>query len=182
MSNILKPLIPPHDPEIAAVLDGYPQQNGYILNLFRTFANSMRFLTKAVPNLLDKDSPLPLREREIVILRTTANLNCEYEWGVHVAIFAKAAGLSDAQVSATQNGSANDAVWSNAESLLIRCVDNLCDRGNIANVQLADFQKRWSLDAQLEIMALCGTYHTVSFVANSARLANEDFGTQFPSR
>ena len=179
MSNVLKPLTPPHDPEIAAVLAGYPQQDGYILSLFRTFANSMRFLTKAVPNLLDKDSPLSLREREIVILRTTAKLDCEYEWGVHVAIFAKAAGLSDAQVAATRNGAANEVVWSDSESLLIRCVDNLCDRGSIADAQLADFQKTWSLDAQLEIMALCGTYHTVSFVANSARLDNEDFGTQF---
>ncbi len=182
MSNVLKPLTPPYDPAIAEVLAGYPQQDGYILSLFRTFANSMRFLTKAVPNLLDRDSPLPLREREIVILRTTAKLDSEYEWGVHVAIFTQAAGLNDAQVAATRNGSADDAVWNDTESLLIRCVDDLCDRGTITNAQLADFQMLWSLDAQLEIMALCGTYHTVSFVANSTRLANESFGKQFPGR
>jgi hypothetical protein len=34
--------------------------------------------------LLDK-GPLSLRQREIVIDRTTARLGCAYEWGVHVA-------------------------------------------------------------------------------------------------
>ena len=41
-------------------------------------------------SLLDR-GPLSLREREIVIDRTCALTGCEYEWGVHVALFAKAA-------------------------------------------------------------------------------------------
>ena len=73
MSNILTPLMPPYTPELAMVMERYPQQDGYLLKLFRVFANSARFAKKAVPNLLDKGSPLSLREREIIILRTTAN-------------------------------------------------------------------------------------------------------------
>ena len=42
-----------------------------------------------------------MREREIVIDRTSALNGCEYEWGVHVAIFAGHAGLSDEEVRAT---------------------------------------------------------------------------------
>ena len=46
--------------------------------------------------LLDKGH-LTLRQREIVIDRVTARCGSEYEWGVHVAFFAKRAGLDAAQ-------------------------------------------------------------------------------------
>ena len=60
MSNRLSPLEPPFAPEIDTLLARYPRQEGYLLTLFRTFANSARFLQRGVPNLLDKDSPLAL--------------------------------------------------------------------------------------------------------------------------
>ena len=88
MSNSLHPIKEPFPEEIASLLAQYPTVDGYLLALFKTFANSQRFLEKGVPNLLDEESPLPLRVREIVILRVTANKNCEYEWGVHVAFLA----------------------------------------------------------------------------------------------
>ena len=77
--SILSPLLPPYSEEVAAALALYPPQDGYLLALFRTFANSVRSLKKAVPNLLDRTSPLSLRFRDIVNLRTTAHRNCEYE-------------------------------------------------------------------------------------------------------
>ena len=45
---------------------------------------------------------------------------------------------------------------------------------------LEDFQKSWNLEQQLEILALCGAYHTISFVANTSRLALEPFAEKFP--
>lgn len=181
MAHVLRPLEAPYPPEAAAILATYPQQGGYLLTLFRTFANSVRFLKKGVANLLDAESPLPLRVREIVILRVTANLNCEYEWGVHVAAFAKRAELTEAQIAATRSGQANSPCWSPEESLLIGAVDELCHAGRIEDATLASVQETWTLDQQLEILALCGNYHTVSFVANTARLAPEPFAARFPS-
>lgn len=137
-------------------------------------------LQKAVPNLLDKESPLSLRQREIVILRTTANRNCEYEWGVHVAIFAQTAGFSDAQIAATRYPAEDRGLWDADEHLLIRCIDQFCEKGTVEDTDLCHFQEIWSLEQQLEIMALCGTYHTVSLVANTARLGGENFGARFP--
>ncbi len=182
MRNVLKPINRPASPAIEAMLARYPQQNGYLLTLFRTFANSQRFLEKAVPNLLDKDSPLSIREREIVILRTTANRDCEYEWGVHVAIFADAAKFSSDQVADLGTGACQAELWEETEQLLIRCIDQLCQEGRVADADLDAMQNCWSLEQQLEILMLCGTYHTVSFVANTARLANESFGAAFPRK
>lgn len=181
MGNILTPLMPPYSPELTAVMKQYPQKGGYLLKLFRVFANSVRFAKKGVPNLLDKDSPLSLREREIVILRTTAHNDCEYEWGVHVAIFAAAAGFSDDQIVATKNAKCDDPVWNDREKALLALIDDLCRSGTIEQETLETFQLLWSKEEQLEIMALCGTYHTVSFVANGARVGLEDFAARFPA-
>ncbi len=181
MSHQLIPLEPPFSPEIDEVLQGYPQQDGYILGLFRTFANSLRFLKKGVPNLLDKGSPLPLRIREIVILTITACNNCEYEWGVHVAIFAAAAKLNPAQIAATRDSQIDTALWSEEEANLLTALNQLHADAKIDDATLEVFQKNWTVEQQLEIFALCGTYRTISFVANNARLPNEAFGARFPT-
>lgn len=179
MSNPLSPLEAPFPDEVADVLASYPHQDGYILSLFRTFANSLRFLKKGVPNLLDRDSPLDLRTREIVILRTTANRNCEYEWGVHVAIFARAAKLTAPQIAASRTS--ERAFWSDKERVLIDAIDQLCTSGNLQEETTAQFQSLWTVEQQLEILALIGTYSTISYVANIAKLAPEPFAARFPA-
>lgn len=181
MSNKLSPIEEPYTDDVAAILKHYPQQNGYLLKLFRVFGNSLRFLGKGVPNLLDKESPLTLRERELVILRVTANLNCEYEWGVHVTAFAKAAGFDEQQVAATKQGKSDAACWNAKEQLLLKAVDELCENGGIAPDTYSAVAGHWSREEQLEILALAGTYHTVSFVANTSCIDNEPFGATFPA-
>jgi alkylhydroperoxidase family enzyme len=181
-ANVLKAIEQPYPDDIVEILERYPKgRDGYLLELFRVFANSRRFLVnKGVANLLDRDSPLALRQREIVILRVTANTGCEYEWGVHVTIFAGAAELSEEQVRATREGAADASCWSDEERVLIQVVDELCTGSAIGDVTLKDFRAAWDLEQQLEILSLCGNYHTVSFVANAARLDPEPFGARFP--
>ena len=120
---ILQPLEAPWDPDIEHLLAAYPRHGTYLLTLFRVIARSARFLKKGTLNLLDRDSPLPLRERELVILRVCANNGCEYEWGVHVAIFAGHAGFTDEQVRATVREGPHATCWSGRESVLLAAVD-----------------------------------------------------------
>ena len=181
MENVLKPLEPPFAPEIEATLANYPRQDGYLLKLFRVFANGQRFLNKGVPNLLDKQSPLSLRERELVILRVCANNQCEYEWGVHVSVFASFAGLSDKQAMLTTNPELDPDSWSGDDMLLLKVVDELTGHGMLEAETLAAFRSRWSLEEQLEIFALVGTYQTISYVANHSALGVEPFAAKFPS-
>jgi alkylhydroperoxidase family enzyme len=180
MTRALAPIEEPFPPEVTALLAHYPKRDGYVLQLFRVFANSLRFLKKGTVNLLDQDSPLPRRQREIVILRVCANNDCEYEWGVHVTAFAAHVGLTDRQVAATRIGDHRDDCWSGDESVLIRAVDELCGSGRIRPVTYADVQALFSVEQQLELLALCGNYHTVCFVANTAGLEGEPFGARFP--
>ncbi len=171
----LTPRHEPYPPEIERMLKRYPRgPDGRLLSLFRVFAQSARFLGgKGPANLLDADSPLSLREREIVILRVTARARCNYEWGVHVAAFARKAGLTALQVAASTQPDPSAAGWEPQETLLLRCVDALCDDADLPADLKGPFQDRWSLAQQLEITALCGTYQTISMVANLAELAAE---------
>jgi alkylhydroperoxidase family enzyme len=184
MKHELTPVEEPFSAEVSALFAHYPKgQDGYILKLFRVFANSLRFLgAKGVLNLLDKESPLSLRERELIILRVTANRDCEYEWGIHVSVFSRAAGLSEQQVAATRLAGPDAECWTASDSLLLQCVDEICQFARIQDDSYALFQAQWSLQQQLEILALCGNYHTVSFVANTARVPLEEVGERFPQR
>lgn len=166
--------------EAESILAGYPRRDGYLIQLFRVFANSQRFLKKGVANLLDRQSPLSLREREIVILRTCANNACEYEWGVHVTGFSAHAGLSEAQVRDTTSQTVDVSLWDERDLLLLNVVDELCEKGGLLAHRSA-FESAWSLECQLEILALCGNYHTISFVANTAHLECEVFAARFPA-
>ena len=176
----LTPIQEPFSSEIGAILKAYPSKDGYLLQLFRVFGNSARFLTKGVLNLLDKDSPLTMRQREIVILRVTARNHCEYEWGVHVAAFAEHAKLNEDQVRASYLSDHTASCWGDEESVLIQAIDELCDTGRVSTVTYESFKSFFDVKQQLEIFALCGNYHTVSFVANTAGLANEPFANVFP--
>src|SRR3954468_9369252 len=99
MSRIA-PLEPPYAPplqaQFTAIMGKLPT-----LTLFRVLGGHPRVWGKFTAGSLLDRGPLSLREREIVIDRTAALAACEYEWGVHVAIFAKAAGFTDAQIQAT---------------------------------------------------------------------------------
>lgn len=181
MPNRLKPVEPPYPEEVEALLSRYPSINGYLLRLFRVFANSKRFLRKGVLDLLDRDSPLAMRQRELVILRTCANKHCEYEWGVHVAGFAEHVGFSEEQIDATRLGLPDASCWNSEEGLLLKVVDELCGSGSLSPETRDHFQRCFTLEQQLEIFALCGNYHTISFVANSADIELEPFGVRFPS-
>src|SRR3546814_20337830 len=98
----LEPLSSPFDPAAAEVLAQMPPD----LALFRTVAHNPRVLSRwRGGGLLDKGS-VSLRQREIVILRTTARLGAEYEWGVHVAHFAGKAGFTADEVIAHVPGDA----------------------------------------------------------------------------
>src|ERR1700730_8617510 len=120
----LAPLQPPYAPEIQGQFDRI-MQGAPPLMLFRVVAGQPRAWEKfRAGSLLDR-GPLSLRERELVIDHTCARTGCEYEWGVHVAAFAGAAHLTEAQVSATGLDEAEAPCWSPAEQALIAAVDGL---------------------------------------------------------
>ena len=175
----IAPLAPPYAENIQADFDAI-MRGAPPLTLFRVMAKNERAWQKfRAGSLLDKGA-LSLRQREIVIDRTCALNTCEYEWGVHVAIFAKAAELSDEQVRATVQGAHDASCWSAAEQALIAAVDALHARATLDDAEFAVLSAHYDEAQILEIMLLCGFYRTVSYLANGLRLPLEEKAARFP--
>ena len=171
---------PPYEPSIAAELARIMPPGVPPLVLFRTMARSPRVFAKMFAGgLLDK-GPLSLRQREIVIDRTTARLGCEYEWGVHITIFAERAGLSTEQVASTVADAPDAACWAPDEQALLMLVDDLVDQRRISDATWSRLTTHFD-DAQiLEAIALVGYYHTISFLCVGLELPPESYAARFP--
>src|SRR3954452_18711985 len=178
MSRIA-PLEPPYAPEIQAQFDRI-MRGAPPLMLFRVVAGHARAWDKFRAGSLLDGGPLSLREREIVIDRTCALTGCEYEWGVHVAIFAAAAKLTDEQVRATVKESADAPCWSASEQALIAAVDALHHRATLSDDEFAALSAHCADAKIFEIMLLCGFYRTVSYLANGLDLPLEAAAARFP--
>jgi hypothetical protein len=175
----LAPLHPPYAPEIQGQFDRI-MRGAPPLMLFRVVAGNARAWEKLRASSLLDGGPLSLREREIVIDRTCALTRCEYEWGVHVAIFAEAAHLTDEQVRATVLGNADAPCWSTAEQALISAVDALHVRATLNDAEFGALSAHYDDAKVFEIILLCGCYRTVSYLANGLALPLEEKAARFP--
>jgi alkylhydroperoxidase family enzyme len=179
MSRIA-PLEPPYEAGIQGQFDRI-MRGAPPLMLFRVIATNARAWEKfRAGGLLDR-GPLSLREREIVIDRTCALNACEYEWGVHVATFADAARLSEAEVRATLRGPADAPCWSASEQALIAAVDALHARATLTDDEFAGLSAHFDDAKIFEVILLCGFYRTVSYLANALRLPLEAKAARFPA-
>jgi alkylhydroperoxidase family enzyme len=175
----MAPLQPPYEAEIQGQFDRI-MRGAPPLMLFRVVAGQARAWEKFRAGGLLDPGPLSLREREIVIDRTCALTGCEYEWGVHVMAFASAAQLTGEQVRATVLDGADAPCWSVAERAMIVAVDALHVRATLDDAEFKALSAHYD-DAQiLEIILLCGFYHTVSYLANGLDLPLEAKGARFP--
>lgn len=181
MSRIA-PLDPPYAADVQASFDQIMPPGAPPLVLFRAIATSERAWRKfRAGSLLDR-GPLSLREREIVIDRTCALTGCEYEWGVHIAAFAAAAGLTEAEIAATVAEPADAPCWSLAERALIAAADALHQRSRLSDAEFAALAAHYDREQILEIILLAGFYHTVSYVCGALDLPLEEAAARFPQR
>ncbi|QOZ55282.1 carboxymuconolactone decarboxylase family protein [Bradyrhizobium sp. CCBAU 53338] len=177
----IAPLAPPYPQEIQAQFDRI-MRGAPPLVLFRVMAGHSRAWDKFRAGGLLDAGPLSLRQREIVIDRTCALNGCEYEWGVHVAVFAGPAKLTDDEVRATVDGDATSPCWSPAEQILIAAVDALHARATFTDAEFAALSAHYDEAQILEIMLLCGFYRTVSYLANGLNLPLEEKAMRFPAQ
>jgi alkylhydroperoxidase family enzyme len=160
---------------IDAVMRGQPP-----LVLFTTLARDRRLFFKFFNSGLLDRGHLTIRQREIVIDRVTASCGAEYEWGVHVSVFAAKAGLTEAQIMSLTVGGPDDTCWTDADRVLIRLSDSLHDDCTVDDALWAELTAHHSDEAILELLMLAGTYRTISYLVNSLRLATEPGALGFP--
>lgn len=80
-------------------------KGGRVLNIFRTLANHSALARRwmVFANHILGKSTLPVKERELVILRIGYLCQSGYEWGQHVVI-ARNAGMTEEEILASKSG------------------------------------------------------------------------------
>lgn len=175
----IEPLAEPY-PEpfaraMAVLMRGAPP-----LKLFTTLAKHERAWSKFTAGSMLDRGPLSLRDRELVIDRTTARCGCEYEYGVHIRGFAEKAGIDEAQQRALVHGDAADPVWTASEAALIAGVDALLIRKRLSDAEWASLGAHFSEAEVLEVVQLVAFYHGVSLICGALDLPLEDGAARFP--
>lgn len=169
----LHPVEAPYPAEVADILESMMPPGAEPIGLFRTVAHSPKMLKKLrASSMLGKNS-LTLRQREILILRTTARCAAEYEWGVHVSFFAGRVGFTRDEVAAVSFAAPDMAQLPEDERVLLSLVDNLSNQKTVPDDVYKDLQAYFSSEQLLEMTMLIGAYHTVSFLCNGFAIANE---------
>ena len=177
----IAPLEPPYEPEVETALgrlmggvDAEP------LALFRTVARHGALLERfrQTGSTLLSFGRLDAIDRETVIHRVTARCGAEYEWGVHAVAFAAPLGLDEAWLAATVDGGPSD--FEPRQGLLVALVDELHDTATVSDELWARLAATWSEEQLLELLALVGFYHLVSFICNGAGVALEPWAARFP--
>jgi alkylhydroperoxidase/carboxymuconolactone decarboxylase family protein YurZ len=146
--------------------------NGQHILLFRTLARDERLFSRFMGGGLLDRGHLSLRERELTILRVCALNRSDYEWGVHIAYFAKQVGFTEAEIAATAAPFEAHA-WGGGDALIVRLCDVLQTSCDVSEEFWSELRDSFSEMALLEILMLIGKYRQVSILTNALRLERE---------
>jgi alkylhydroperoxidase family enzyme len=177
----IAPLEPPYAAEVQSTFDAV-MRGAPPLVLFRALATSDRAWRKFRAGSLLDPGPLSLRDRELVIDRTCALAGNEYEWGVHVSIFADAAKLTPEDVAATAGAGSTAPHWTDAERALLQAAEALHGRAALTDAEFADLRAHYDEAQVLEVLLLCGFYRMVSYVVGGLDLPLEPGVARLPPK
>lgn len=151
---------------------------GEPLHLFSTLAHHSKLLKDWLPlgGRLLYGGQLADRDRELVILRTSARCGSAYEWGQHVGI-ARGVGLSDEEILACATDEPGEALG-DGDVLLLGAVDELVDDHTLGDATwdalVARFAGTGTPESMLlELTMLVGHYAMLAGLLNSVRVTTE---------
>ena len=158
------------DAEIAAK----NRVDGRDLNIFRVMMSHpdlTRRWTVFAGHVLRKQT-LPVRERELLILRIGWLNQAEYEWAQHVEI-AKRGGITDAEIERVKTGPA--AGWNAHEAALLQAADDLYENSVVSDATWATLAVKYSTEEMMDVVFTIGQYNLVSWALNSFGVPLDDF-------
>ena len=121
--------------------------------------------------ILGTTSTLPPRDRELLILRTSALSRADYDWGHHVPA-AKRAGLTDDEIARIAKGPEAGG-WSELDATLLRAADELHRDQFITDTTWTALAKTYDERQLMDAIFTVGQYTMVSMFLNSAGVQRE---------
>jgi 4-carboxymuconolactone decarboxylase len=135
-------------------------------NIFRTLIRYPRLFRRwsQVGGIL-LSGLLPLRDRELLVLRTAYLCDSEYVWHQHARI-ALECGVTRHELARIRLGSV-DEDWDPFESALLHAADELHRGGTIEDGGWEVLSTRYNDRQLIEVCMLVGHYHLIAFTLNS---------------
>jgi len=151
-----------------------------VINILATMANYSKLYNRwrVFGNHILYKSSLPIKEKEILILRTGWLCNSKYEWAQHTFI-AKRAGLSEEEILRIKKGPDADG-WSSFESTLLRAADELYVDSFISDSTWQELAKKYNLQQLMDVVFTVGQYNLTAMALNSLGIQLEKGMKDFP--
>ncbi|MDX2600226.1 carboxymuconolactone decarboxylase family protein [Streptomyces caniscabiei] len=149
-----------------ASLAPYRDQDGRIYTIWATLAHHEDALRRFLVfgnHVLGKNT-LPLRSRELMILRIAARARAAYEWDQHVRI-ARRAGLADATILAAATGDRDGL--DELDRLLLAATDSLLDHQGVDDELWDGLTAHLSTEQVIDVLYTVGQYLTIATVINT---------------
>lgn len=142
-----------------------PAEQARPLNILRTIAHHPTLLQPFLgfAATLATRGSLSRRVSELLALRAAWNCRSDFEWGHH-AVYARAAGLSEAEIDRVCAG-ADAPGWSDEDRLLLRAADELHAAQDVSDDTWQQLRARFSAAELVEIPFVVGQYTMLSMVA-----------------
>ncbi|MGW0615585.1 carboxymuconolactone decarboxylase family protein [Streptomyces sp. NPDC002788] len=155
-----------------ASLAPYRDQDGRIYAIWATLAHHEDALRRYLVfsnHVLGKNT-LPLKSRELMILRIAARAQAAYEWDQHVRI-ARRAGLADETILAAATGA-----WEGLDDLdqvLLTATDSLVGRQGVDDELWNRLTAHLSTEQVIDVLYTVGQYLTIATVINTLGVRTE---------
>jgi 4-carboxymuconolactone decarboxylase len=144
-------------------------ENGSKTNMTMTLANHPKLATAyhTFGKHLLLASTLPVRPRELVVLRTAWLTKCEYEWHYHVGYGLKA-GLTLEEIVAVKDG-AQSPVWDGKDEdrAILQAVDDLYKDSRIADGTWAELSRFLDRHQLMDLVFTIGNYVMLSWAVST---------------
>jgi alkylhydroperoxidase family enzyme len=167
----IAPVLPSaFSPEQAALAQ--PGSGREALNIVRTMVNHPTLYAKWMPfaEELVFRSTIPLREREILILKTIAICRGTYPIAQHNHV-ARNIGLTEAEIAAARSDGAG---LSSFEQALVRAADELLRDHTMSDATWAALAERYAKTELMEVVFLVGNYAITAMATNTFGVQVED--------
>lgn len=116
---------------------------------------------------------LPLRTRELIILRTGWLCGAPYQFGEHV-VTAKKIGFTAQDIERIKQGSSAEG-WDDADRAILKAAEELHDNAMISDATWTALAERLSPGELIELPMIVGHYHLTAFLQNSLRFRLSDY-------
>jgi 4-carboxymuconolactone decarboxylase len=122
--------------------------------------------------ILSARQTLPVRDREILILRIGWLNQAPYEWEQHVRI-GMAAGLTDDEIDRISKGP--KAGWNKHEAALIQAADDLYENSVVSDETWKQLSERYNTEQMMDTVFTIGQYNLLSWALNSFGVPLDDY-------